>query len=161
VINASHLRRCVVVAVVLGALLSAAGAQAIIQVQHGISGVRLGMSPARVKASLGTPARIKKGKNDFGRFTQFVYNGGITVSFQGNANVTAVSTTGRSDLTATGVGVGSTEAQVRQGVSGVRCETVVGTRSCHVGAQLAGRRVTDFLLRNGRVRRVTVGFVID
>jgi hypothetical protein len=161
VINASRSRRAVVLLVVIGALLTAANAQAIIQVQRGISGVRLGMSPGRVKASLGTPAKVKKGKNDFGRFTQFVYTGGITVTFQGDANVTAVATTGRGDLTPSGVGVGATENQVRNGVPGVTCQTVAGTRSCQVGALLPGRRVTDFLFRNGKVSRVTVGFVID
>ncbi len=46
-------------------------------------------------------------------------------------------------------------------VLGVTCQAVTGTLDCHVGALLAGRRVTDFLFRNGRVSRVTVGFVID
>lgn len=160
-INVSRSRRIVGVLVVIGVLLTAASAQAIIQVQRGISGVRLGMSAARVRASLGNPSKIKRGRNDFGRFTEYVYEGGITVTFQGNADVTAVTTTGRGDLTSRGVGVGSTETQVRKGVPAVTCETVAGTRSCHVGALLPGRRVTDFLLRNRRVSRVSVGFVID
>jgi hypothetical protein len=139
-------------------------AQAIIQVQNGISGVRLNMSTARVKASLGTPAKMKHGSNPFGSFTQYLYKGGITVTFQGNMNVTAVAVTGRSDRTATGVGVGSTETQVKNGVPGVKCDAgnhPGGSRSCHVGSFKPGHRVTDFLLRHGRVSRVTVGFVID
>jgi hypothetical protein len=142
-------------------LASASTAQAIIQVQRGISGVRLNMSPSRVKAGLGTPAKVKHGSNDFGPFTQFIYAGGITVTFQGNTNVTGISTNRGTDRTPSGVGVGSTEQAVKKGVRGVKCETILGERDCHVGPFLAGNRVTDFLFRNGRVRRVTVAFVID
>ena len=59
------------------------------------------------------------------------------------------------------MGVGSTEAQVKARVRGVRCETVAGTRSCHTGRFSAGEIITDFQLRNGKVRRVAVGRVID
>jgi hypothetical protein len=59
------------------------------------------------------------------------------------------------------VGVGSTEQAVKSGVPGVKCGTSGGVRSCHVGSFKPGKRVTDFLLRHGRVSRVTVGFVID
>jgi hypothetical protein len=143
------------------AFLPAATAQALIQVQRGISGVALNMTPAQVKTGLGTPSKIKAGTNVFGKFTQYVYPGGITVSFQGNANVTAVVITGQTDRTATGVGVGSTEKAVKNGVPSVKCETIAGARDCHVGAFLPGKKITDFLMKNGRVKRVTVGFVID
>jgi hypothetical protein len=146
----------------IGVLVMAPAAMAIIQVQRGISGVVLGMTPAQVKAGLGAPPKVKKGTNDFGKFTQFFYAGGsLTVTFQGNTNVTAVAITGQTDRTPAGVGVGSTEAAVKSGVKGVACHTTSGTRSCDVGKLLPGHRVTDFLLKAGKVARVTVGFVID
>jgi hypothetical protein len=145
----------------LATLVLAPAADALIQVDRGIAGARLGNTRAQVRAALGPPARIRSGRNDFGRFTVFRYHGGITVSFQGRRRVSAVTTTGPGDRTVGGVGVGSTEAAVKARVPGVRCETIAGTRSCHTGRFVAGRRVTDFLLRNGRVRRVTVGFVLD
>jgi hypothetical protein len=37
----------------------------------------------------------------------------------------------------------------------------VGFRHCFVGKFLPGRIVTDFRFRNGRVRTVSIGFVID
>jgi hypothetical protein len=44
----------------------------------------------------------------------------------------------------------------------VKCQTLAAVRDCHVGAFRAGRRVTDFILGpDGRVTRVTIGFVID
>jgi hypothetical protein len=155
-------RSLVVLAVTTAcALVLAATAQALIQVQRGISGVALNMTPAQVKTGLGTPSKINTGTNTFGKFTQYVYPGGITVAFQGNANVTAVVITGQTDRTATGVGVGSTENAVKTGVPGVKCETIAGARDCHVGAFLPGKKITDFLMKNGHVKRVTVGFVID
>jgi hypothetical protein len=143
-------------------LVWAPAAMAIIQVQRGISGVALGMTPAQVKAGLGVPPKVKKGTNDFGKFTQFLYAGGtLTVTFQGNTDVTGVAITGQTDKTPSGVGVGSTETAVKKGVKGVACHTAAGTRSCDVGKLLPGHRVTDFLLKAGKVVRVTVGFVID
>ncbi len=142
------------------ALGASAAAAAAIVPQRGIAGVSLGMSQARVRAVLGPPVRVVRGSNVFGRYTEFRYRG-LSVAFQGNTAVTGIDTTRRRERTATGVGVGSTEAQVKARVRGVRCKTEFGFRHCFVGAFLPGRRVTDFVIRRGRVARVTVGFVID
>ena len=148
-------------AATLGALALPAAAPALVQVDKGIAGARLGNTVAQVHAALGRPARVANGSNDFGRFRQETYKGGIVVFYQGARRVSSVVTTGLGDRTAKGVGVGSPEAAVRANVPGVRCETVLGSRSCHTGRFTAGRRVTDFFIRRGRVTRVTVGIVID
>ena len=59
------------------------------------------------------------------------------------------------------MGVGSTEAAVKARVRGVRCETTFGTRSCHTGRFTVGEIITDFLIRNGKVTRVSIGRVFD
>lgn len=141
------------------ALPPAAGA--LIQIDRGIAGVRLDNTRAEVRAALGKPASRRSGDNEFGTFTRWRFRGGITVLFQGGARVTSVSTTGLGDRTSRGVGVRSRGRAVRRRVPGVTCETFAGVRSCHTGDFLAGERITDFLLRDGRVRRVTVGYVID
>jgi hypothetical protein len=138
-----------------------AAAEALIQVDRGIAGARLGNSRAEVRAALGSPASARSGSNDFGPFLQWRFKGGITVIFQGRREVSTVTTTGRGDRTARGVGVGSTEAAVKARVRGVRCETSFGTRSCHTGRFTVGEVVTDFLIRNGKVTRVTIGRVLD
>jgi hypothetical protein len=148
-------------AAVLGALVVAPVASALIQVDRGIAGARLGNTKAQVHAALGRPAKKESGRNDFGPFLQETYRGGITVFYQGARRVTSVSTDGLGDRTAKGVGVGSTEAAVKAKVPGVTCETIVGSRSCHTHDFLPGRRVTDFLIRRGRVLRVSIGIVID
>ena len=139
-----------------------AGAAALIQIDRGIAGARLNNTQAEVRAALGNPGRVVNGMNDFGPFRVFRYKGGISVNFQGRRNVTSVTTKGLGDRTSRGVGVGSTEQAVQQRVPGITCETFPGgIRSCHTGDFSAGTRVTDFLIRNGEVSRVTVGFVID
>lgn len=143
------------------ALVAPASAPALIQVDRGIAGARLNNSQAEVRAALGTPASIRRGRNIFGPTLTFRYRGGITVFFQGRRDVTAVFTTGRGDRTVRGVGVGSSEQAVRNRVPGVRCETIAGTRSCHTNDFTAGARVTDFQIRGGKVSRVAVSFVID
>ena len=138
-----------------------AQAVAYIQIDRGIAGARIGNTQAQVKTALGNPKLTKTGSNDFGPFTQFFYEGGLRVFFQGNDEVTAINTTGLGDRTAKGVGVGSTEKAVKSRVPGVKCETFDTVRSCHTGTGNPGERITDFFLKNGKVVRVTVGIVID
>ena len=149
------------VAVALLAVLAcAAVASAAIVPQRGIAGVRLAMTKAQVRATLGAPTSTTHGSNEFGSFTVYRYHG-LRVTFQGNRTVTDVFTTRTTERTARGVGVSSTEAQVRARVAGVRCRTEAGFRHCFVGRFLPGRRITDFRIKLGRVTSVDVGFVID
>ncbi len=144
------------------ALLAAAPAGAVIRPQKGMAGVRLGMSQTQMRAVLGVPTMTKQGQNDFGPFTQFIFPHSITVTFQGNRNVTGISTRGHTEKTERGVGVGSTLAAVKKKVGHVRCEKISGDQTCHVGSFDAGHRVTVFLIsKHGRVSTITVGFVLD
>jgi hypothetical protein len=145
-------------AAVLAAAAPPAGAT--IVPQQGMAGVRIGMSAQEVRGVLGVPLRAIRGANDFGPYAELRYPRLVRVLLQGGA-VTAISTTGRFERTARGVGVGSTEAAVSAKVRRVRCRTFGSFRECYVGRFLPGKRVTAFLLRGGRVVRVTVGVVVD
>lgn len=138
------------------ALALAAPAAAEIVPQRSIAGVELSMTRAEVRAVLGEPREIERGSNEFGRYIIFKYRR-LQVVFQGRTNVTAVRTNRRNERTATGVGFGSTRAEVRAGVAGVRCNR----RECVKGRFLPGRRVTIFRLYRGKVAQTVVGFVID
>jgi hypothetical protein len=142
-------------------LIFAPSAQALIQVDGGIAGARLGNTRDQVRAALGKPIKIRTLKNDFGPYVEYRFSGGIRVTFQGKTHVTAVETTGKGDRTTAGIGVGSTESAVKDKVKGVKCEGVGTSRSCHTGEFTAGKTVTDFRIASGKVTAVTVGIVID
>jgi len=145
----------------VAALLLPATAPALIQVDKGIAGARLGGTSAQVHAALGAPTRTRNGNNEFGAFREETYEGGISVLYQSGRTVTSVETTGLGDRTAKGVGVGSTERAARANVPGLRCETSDGIRVCETHAAVPGKRVTSFFIKGGKVTRVSVDFVID
>jgi hypothetical protein len=129
-----------------------------------MKGIRLGMSVREVRDRLGAPDKIAFRRDEIqGRIRIYAY--GLTrASFSpgDGARVNSISTTSRHERTSRGVGVGSRRAVVAGKVPGVRCRVEFGTDHCSIGTFAPGRRVTDFLIgTNGRVLRVTVGFVID
>jgi hypothetical protein len=142
-------------------LAYAPAAEAMIQVDRGIAGARIGSTRAEVRAALGTPSKTKSGTNDFGPWVEYSFSGGVRVLFQGKTNVSSVTTTGLGDRTSKGVGVGSSEASVKAKVPGVKCENLGMVRSCHTGKFVAGKRITDFRMDGGKVSSVSVGLVID
>lgn len=142
-------------------LVLTAEADAMIQIDRGIAGARIGSTQSEVKAALGNPSKQAKGTNDFGPWLRYTYGGGVTVFFQGREEVTSIETTGLGDRTSRGIGVGSTEAAVQSRVPKVRCETLSKMRSCHTNDFVPGKRVTDFFIKDGKVARVVVGIVID
>jgi len=145
----------------LSLLFLAPAAEAMIQVDNGIAGARLGNTRAEVRAALGKPTKTATGTNDFGPFVRYTFAGGVRVFFQGKTNVTSVETTGLGDRTAKGIGVGSSEAALKAKVGGIKCETFGSVRSCHTGDFLPGKRITDFRISGGKVTSVSVGLVID
>ncbi len=151
--------RPIVLAVVAAALVIGCGAgeaRATIVPQRSIAGVTLEMTKAQVRAKLGTPARVRRGRNDFGAWTQFVYPR-VEVTFQSGNAVTGLQTTSPKERTARGAHVGSTKAELLARVRGLKCEP----GHCFLGSFTGGKRVTDFFLQRGRVTRIVVGFVID
>ena len=136
---------------------AAASADAAIQLQHGIGGVRLGQTEAKVRAVRGAPVRVVDGVNAFGGYIQLRYRG-LTVTFQGGRRVTSVSTRSRAERTNRGVGVGSTRTGLLAAHPSVTCPDAL---HCVVGREEPGRTVSAFLLGRGVVRQVVVGHVID
>jgi hypothetical protein len=154
------MRRATCLLTAAALLLLVPSAEAMIQLDRGIAGARLGNSKAEVRAALGKPRRVVNRNGEFGRTTTFTYRGGIRVIFL-EGRVTLASTTGRGDRTRRGIGVGSTEQAVEAKVPGVSCATFEGTRLCQRGAEQPGERGTIFFLEGGRVTRVDVAVLID
>ena len=133
--------------------------------QGSIRGVKVGMTLTQVRERLGNPTSNRATRHPILGLTRTLRYGQLTVSLDGRAStapVTAVVTESRADRTASGLGVGSTERQLRSGLKGLKCETELGYRTCVLGVLRPGRLVTDFSLStSGRVKRVTLGRVID
>ena len=91
--------RTLAVLLALGVLVAAAHAGATILPQQGMAGVKLEMTKKQVRAALGEPLGIRRGKNDFGPYTEFRYPFLVSVFFQGDRTVTSVRTSGRKERT--------------------------------------------------------------
>lgn len=91
-----------------------------------------------------------------GTVTRLDYPDGLSVSFA-SAGAFAVASTSSNARTADGVGVGSTESDVRRLPGFTRCET----SGCQVGEARPEAIVNSFTVQNGRVTRVMVSRVLD
>lgn len=133
-------RAAVLVAVVMVATALPAGAavsrDALIRPGIGIGKVRLGMTPAQLRAAMGRPLAVLPRDASFGRQAvewQYGY-GAYTVRLEGRGTalrVAAVTTTVRTERTSQGFGVGTPESRVERAFAGrIRCERLrTGTNS--------------------------------
>jgi hypothetical protein len=133
--------------------------------QQSIADVHLLMSAPGVRRVLGAPKSTKTLKDESGPPTPIrLMDYGKTkvyLSATADGTVFSIMTTDRRQKTATGVGVGSTERALKRGVKSLHCTAPGANRACTVGRELAGKRVTRFVLSGGRVRQIMLGFVID
>jgi hypothetical protein len=127
--------------------------------QQSIDGVHLLMSAAGVRHVLGAPKSTRSVKDEIQGSIRLMDYGKTKVylSATEDGTVFSVTTTDRRQRTAKGAGVGSTRGSVLRKVPKVHCDTA----TCTVGQLLSGRRVTSFALSKGKVRAITLGFVID
>jgi hypothetical protein len=140
------MRRFLVIAAVGIALLVASSASATIRPQRGMSGVSLGMTKAQVQAKLGRPIGTGGGRYFYAR---------VWVGFR-LGRVVEVTTTRSAERTGSGVGVDSSEAQVRRAYPSVTCGPSGGFRRCRLGSGQPGTRATDFLLGRGKVLQISI-----
>jgi hypothetical protein len=127
-------------------LLAVQPAVAMIRPQHGMSGVGLGMTKAQVRARLGRPIGTGGGRFYYAR---------AWVGFR-LGRVVEVTTTRSTERTASGVGVDSSQADVRRAFPSVTCGPFGGFVRCRLGTGKPGTRATDFMLGHGRVLQVSV-----
>ena len=140
------MRRTLALGLAGAVLVFAAAAHATIRPQRGMSGVALGMTKAQVRARLGSP--IGSGG---GRF----YYARVWVGFR-LGHAVEITTTRSTERTASGVGVDSSESDVRRSYPSVVCAPSGGFRRCRLGSGKPGTRATDFILGHGHVLQVTV-----
>ena len=157
VVASSIVTRTALATALAGALLATAPAVAgaTIVPGSGIGTVTLGQSEAAVRQARGAPVRVLRGPSAFGQRRDLVYQG-LTVRFLGRkgGGAVAVSTGVRRQLTESGVGVGSTEAEAVAGIPRLRCAAEGARRVCAVGADRGP--VTRLTIDDGFVTRVEV-----
>jgi hypothetical protein len=129
-----------------------------IEPRKSIAGIRLGMAEAEVRALLGEPDAVKPSELH-GGWTLWVYRDRqLRVTFAGG--VWDIRTTNAGDRTASGVGVGSTEREVRRAMPDVSCGPYGGPRRYRDWRTCVDRRsrgpFTQFTLVRERVTLVTV-----
>ena len=137
--------RCLAAAA-LAALILTAAATATIKPARGMSGVVLGMTPTQVAAKLGRPV---------GKSRTRWYYPRVWVGFRGR-RVVEVSTTRSTERLSNGLGVDSSEADVRSAFPQAQCAQAGAFRRCRLGTGARRSRVTDFTIGRGRVLQVTI-----
>jgi hypothetical protein len=146
-------------------LAYAPAAQALILPQRGIGGIELGMIRAQIVGAKGKPDAERFARNEIIGRQRMVRYGRTSAFFGGfrrEAGVVTVNTRDPSERTRSGIGVGSTVAEVKQGVRGIRCLGKSRIHTCLKGRFDPGKRVTVFdISPQGRVNLVLIGFVID
>jgi hypothetical protein len=133
-------------ALVACSLFAAAPAGAVIRPQHGMSQIVLGMTKAQVQARLGRPIGSGGGRVYYARVWVWLRLG----------RVAEITTTRSTERTASGIGVDSSEAAVRNAYPSVVCAPAAGFRRCRLGSGQPGTRATDFLIGHGRVLQISI-----
>ena len=137
------MRRFAAAAVCLTVLALAGGATAQIVPGRGMSRLELGMTSAQVQARLGRPVAKANWKWYYAR---------VTVTFR-NRRVVELMTTRSTERFANGIGVDSSEAEVRARFPRVQCAAMPPFyRRCRLGTGAPRSRVTDFVI--GTTKRV-------
>lgn len=146
-------------------LLLVPSAEAEILPHRGIDGIALNMTRAEVVAAKGKPDAERLVRNEIigpQRMLRYGQTRAYFGGFRRDAGVVTVNTRDRRQRTPSGVGIGSTVAQVKAGIGGIRCLGQARVHSCIKGRFLAGERVTVVdISPAGRATFVLIGFVID
>ena len=149
---------------VLLVLAAAAPAGAVVVPQRSMLDIELGMTVQEVRGAAGATDAVAFVQHPIIGRTRVYRYGRTRVGFDGDharAEVINLDTTSRTERLANGIGVGSTRRAVRTRVPRVRCRVEFGLDHCFIGEFRAGRTVTDFRMRKGRVTRIVIGIVVD
>ena len=117
------------------------------------------MTQAQVKAKVGLPRKVERWKSELGPSTIYRYRT-YSVTFFAGQRVTQLSTDSRKEQTAQGIHVGSPIDAVAQ-VAGVKRWTEFDYEHCYVGRWVPGGKVTDLAMKQSRVVRISIGYIID
>ncbi len=152
-----------VLAFLLLALIAVGSAPAATQplvLNRSMAGVELGSSLTRLHEVLGPPRAVRYVSNEItGSLRIDVYGKLSFSSYDGP--ILGMQTTRRSLRTTSGIGVGTTKRRLEREFPSLSCYG----RTCAIvaggGVATIGKRVTTFRVRDGVVRSVSIGRVLD
>ena len=130
------MRRFAAAATCVTVLAVVAVASATIKPGRGMSRIELGMTASQVQARLGRP--VAKGSWRW-------YYARVMVTFR-NRHVVELMTTRSTERFANGLGVDSSEAEVRAAFPRAQCGAWSRYRRCRLGTGAPKSRVTDFII---------------
>lgn len=133
------------------------GAPAII-VHTSIAGIKMGMTKSQVKGRLGPPTSQKTEQTELGKYTSLFYDGLVVGLDAYSGKVFQIRTERDGDVTDKAVGVGSTQGQVTDAYPAATCDPD-SPAICRIDK--GNGTVTDFLVVNGKVTAVIVGYLQD
>jgi hypothetical protein len=139
---------------------SASAARYELVLNRSMAGVQIDDSISRLHEILGPPKTVKQEANEItGSMRVDVYGGLAFYSYDGS--VLSMKTTRRSIRTKSGIGVGTAKRRLERQLPNFDCYR----RTCWIvaggGVAAIGKRVTTFRIRDGAVRSVSIGRVID
>lgn len=144
----------------LGPASSARADTHLMVLNRSMAGVKIGDSIARLHQVLGEPRAVKHEANEITGSMRIDVYGKLSFSSYGGS-ILAMKTTRRSIRTRSGIGVGTSKRRLERRFPGMSCYG----RTCEIvaggGVGTAGKRVTLFRVRDGVVRFVVIGRVID
>ena len=142
------------------AVVVVASASASIRINVGIDGVKIGQTQAQVRANLGKPGSVKNGADQVSTYTIMRYPA-LKMTIELRGTVVSIRSTGLGDRTSSGVGVGSTEAALKQKVSNVSCEKVSSIKRICFTKPTNDGRSTTFRLTSGKIVEIDVSILAD
>ena len=145
------MRAVFVVALAVAMLAVSASASAVIVPHVSIAGARIGMTEKQVRAALGAPRSTYKDATS----KELEYRTVTAVLNRGTVH--GVTTKSPSEKVA-GIGVGATEAKLRQTIKGLKCVVNFGTRVCNLLGpnRKPGQAFTEFYIDDERVSRISI-----
>jgi hypothetical protein len=130
-----------------------------------IGAARLDMSREELEAALGEPQDEQRSQGEIGGPTidlAFPDDLEVRLSADDPQEVTSVETTSDDYATASGIGVGTSMADLQREYPRAECDPPGEIRICRVGGSTdLSKPVTDFFVSNDAVTRVSIGYIVD
>lgn len=144
--------------------LNAAAIDKGIEIDKSILGIEYGMAADQLRASLGAPTTFTRDYlGSAGRkiYTYDATSIALSRDDYGTWRVLSIVTRAPELKTSKGIGVGSSERDLRWAHWHGKCRDIAGSRECSYGGQDFHKRMTFAIDREGKITSVFLGAIVD